>query len=58
MVRVLLSIHLLKKDIEDCREEMVRLALITSLSDQRVIETSKRLDKLINTYYKLSTKSS
>lgn len=55
---MLLSIHLLKKDIENCREEMVRLALITSLSDQRVIETSKRLDKLINTYYKLSTKSS
>jgi len=53
-----MSIHILRKDIENCRQEMIQLALHTSLSDQRVIDTSKKLDYLLNTYNKLSSKSS
>jgi hypothetical protein len=50
-----MTLPLLKKDIESCREEMVQLASKTSLSDQRVIDASKRLDHLLNLYSKVST---
>jgi hypothetical protein len=53
-----MNLPILKKDIENCREEMVQLALKTSMSDQRVIEASKKLDHLLNLYFKLSTKCS
>ncbi|WML50584.1 aspartyl-phosphate phosphatase Spo0E family protein [Neobacillus sp. PS3-34] len=43
-------------DIEKCRTEMVRLATHTSLSDKHVIETSTRLDSLLNKYYLLTNK--
>lgn len=44
----------LLKDIEKCRKEMVELAATTSLSNQRVIDTSTKLDRLLNKYYHLS----
>ena len=53
-----MNVPVLMKDIESCREEMVQLALKTSLSDQRVIEASKRLDHLLNLYSKVDTKCS
>ncbi|MGM0904657.1 aspartyl-phosphate phosphatase Spo0E family protein [Mesobacillus maritimus] len=53
-----MNVSILKRDIEHCREEMVQLAIKTSMSDQRVIETSKRLDHLLNLYSKVSTKCS
>jgi Spo0E like sporulation regulatory protein len=53
-----MNLPILEKDIESCREEMVQLALKTSLSDQRVIEVSKRLDHLLNLYSNVSTKCS
>lgn len=45
----------LLKDIEKCRKEMVELASTTSLSNQHVIETSTKLDHLLNKYYHLLT---
>jgi hypothetical protein len=53
-----MNLPVLKKDIETCRQEMIQLALKTSLSDQRVIEVSKRLDHLLNLYSKVGTKCS
>ncbi|MFZ7946958.1 MULTISPECIES: aspartyl-phosphate phosphatase Spo0E family protein [Bacillaceae] len=38
----------LMKEIENCRDKMVQLASETSLSNHQVIETSKRLDHLLN----------
>lgn len=37
-------------EIECCRNEMVRLAAETSFGHQTVIETSKKLDGLLNEY--------
>ncbi|CAM4091516.1 Spo0E family sporulation regulatory protein-aspartic acid phosphatase [Mesobacillus thioparans] len=46
----------LLKDIENCRKEMVELASKTSLSNQRVVDISTKLDHLLNKYYHLSSK--
>ena len=46
----------LLKDIETCRKEMVEVAAKTSLSNQRVVDISTKLDHLLNKYYHLSTK--
>lgn len=43
----------LNKDIENCREEMVRMASETSFANSLVIETSMRLDSLLNKYHLL-----
>lgn len=48
----------LLKDIEKCRKEMVELASSTSLSNQRVIDTSTKLDHLLNKYYHLLSNKS
>jgi hypothetical protein len=45
----------LLKDIEKCRKEMVELAARTSLSNQRVVDISIKLDHLLNKYYHLSS---
>lgn len=47
----------LLKDIENCRKEMVELAAKTSLSNQRVVDISTKLDHLLNKYYHLSSKN-
>ncbi|PLS10384.1 aspartyl-phosphate phosphatase Spo0E family protein [Neobacillus cucumis] len=47
--------HGLLKEIEIQRNDMVRLASETSLSNHMVIEASKRLDSLLNKYHVLST---
>ncbi|WP_099421381.1 aspartyl-phosphate phosphatase Spo0E family protein [Bacillus massilinigeriensis] len=44
----------LLEDIEHCRNEMVRLASNTSLSNQRVIAVSTKLDQLLNKYQLLN----
>lgn len=49
-----MSAEALLKDIEKCRKEMVELAARTSLSNQRVVDISIRLDRLLNKYYHLS----
>ncbi len=41
-------------DIERCRKEMLELAAHTSLSSQRVVDISTKLDSLLNKYYHLS----
>lgn len=46
----------LLKDIENCRIEMVDLAAKTSLSNQRVVDISTKLDHLLNKYYHVSSK--
>ncbi|MEW8986379.1 aspartyl-phosphate phosphatase Spo0E family protein [Mesobacillus jeotgali] len=46
----------LLKDIENCRKEMVELAAKTSLSNQRVVDISTKLDHLLNKYYHLTSK--
>jgi stage 0 sporulation regulatory protein len=51
-----MSINSLLKDIEKCRSEMVQLASSSSMSNQKVIEASTKLDKLLNVYYRLSSK--
>jgi hypothetical protein len=48
----------LLKDIEKCRIEMVELAAKTSLSNQRVVDISTKLDMLLNKYYHLSSNKS
>lgn len=42
-------IHL-QNEIENCRYEMISLAMKTSLSDIGVVELSKKLDHLLNEY--------
>jgi hypothetical protein len=49
-------LYKINEDIENCREEMVRLASKTSLANSLVIETSKRLDSLLNKYHLLNQK--
>ncbi|MBM7649514.1 stage 0 sporulation regulatory protein [Bacillus ectoiniformans] len=39
--------------IENCRREMVVLAMQTSYSDSKVIEASTKLDHLLNEYENL-----
>jgi hypothetical protein len=46
----------LLQDIESCRLEMIRIACENSLQNHKVIETSKKLDGLLNRYYLLSSK--
>ncbi|WP_394140953.1 Spo0E family sporulation regulatory protein-aspartic acid phosphatase [Cytobacillus oceanisediminis] len=46
----------LLSDIEDCRSEMVQLAAVTSFTNHRVVETSIKLDRLLNKYYILTSK--
>lgn len=41
----------LLEDIEKCRYEMVQLASHTSLSNQRVVDISTKLDRLLNKYH-------
>ncbi|MBO0962449.1 aspartyl-phosphate phosphatase Spo0E family protein [Neobacillus sp. MM2021_6] len=36
------------EEIEICRDKMIRLASETSINNQQVIESSKRLDHLLN----------
>lgn len=43
------------EEIETQRDNMVRLASETSLSNQKVIEESKKLDYLLNKYHLLLT---
>ncbi|MFE8698749.1 aspartyl-phosphate phosphatase Spo0E family protein [Cytobacillus sp. FJAT-53684] len=43
----------LLKEIESCRKEMIDLAVHSSLSSKQVVETSKKLDRLLNSYQKL-----
>lgn len=43
------TIDLLEK-IEDCRSDMVSLAMETSFADKRVIEISVQLDQLLNQF--------
>ncbi|MEH7120683.1 aspartyl-phosphate phosphatase Spo0E family protein [Neobacillus vireti] len=43
----------LLEEIENQRNDMVRLASETSLSHHKVIEASKRLDRLLNKYHLL-----
>jgi len=38
------------EEIESCRNEMVRLASETTLANQHVLETSRRLDHLLNEF--------
>ena len=45
--------HGLIDEIEICRKEMVRLAAETSFANQEVIETSMKLDTLLNKYHYL-----
>ncbi|MGE6256294.1 Spo0E family sporulation regulatory protein-aspartic acid phosphatase [Heyndrickxia sporothermodurans] len=40
----------LARKIEDCRKEMISLALDHSLTDEQVVSTSIRLDQLLNEY--------
>ena len=51
-----MSLTTLKKDIEDCRSLMIHLAMNSSLSDQKVIQTSTKLDRLLNDYHQLAIK--
>ncbi|MDZ5474159.1 aspartyl-phosphate phosphatase Spo0E family protein [Bacillus sp. 31A1R] len=44
----------LLEDIESCRREMVHLASHSSLSNQKVVEISTKLDQLLNKYYSLT----
>jgi hypothetical protein len=44
----------LLEEIENVRHEMVRSAADTSLRNQHVLETSIRLDSLINKYFSLT----
>jgi hypothetical protein len=43
------------EEIEMCRNEMVRLASKTSLLNQEVITTSKKLDQLLNQFHCLNS---
>ena len=43
----------LVEEIEIQRNNMIRLASETSLSNQKVIEASKKLDSLLNQYHLL-----
>ncbi|MFK9095157.1 Spo0E family sporulation regulatory protein-aspartic acid phosphatase [Bacillus salipaludis] len=40
----------LKEEIESCRDEMVRLASDSTLANHQVLETSQRLDHLLNKF--------
>ncbi|HZG72996.1 MAG TPA: aspartyl-phosphate phosphatase Spo0E family protein [Chondromyces sp.] len=40
----------LLNEIENCRNEMVSLAMETSFSNRKVVEISMRLDQLLNEY--------
>ena len=42
--------------IERKRYEMVTLGLTSSFADERVIQLSTKLDKLLNTYHTLAAK--
>ncbi|WP_066070770.1 aspartyl-phosphate phosphatase Spo0E family protein [Neobacillus soli] len=46
----------LLEEIENCRDEMVRLASGASLLNQQVIEMSIKLDLLLNEYHSFITK--
>ncbi|MEH7505757.1 aspartyl-phosphate phosphatase Spo0E family protein [Neobacillus drentensis] len=48
------QLHGLVEEIENCRQEMVRFAADTSLRNKQVLETSIRLDSLINKYFSLT----
>ena len=43
----------LLEEIEDCRNNMVMLAMETSFSNQKVVEISTRLDQLLNQFEEL-----
>ena len=45
-----LELHILKKDIERCRQRMILVASSTSMLDSDVIKASTELDSLINLY--------
>jgi hypothetical protein len=49
-------LQILLLDIENCRNEMIRTAAATSLVNPEVMETSKKLDGLLNKYHFLSGK--
>lgn len=48
------QLHGLVEEIENVRQEMVLFAAESSLRDQQVLETSIRLDSLINKYFTLT----
>jgi Spo0E like sporulation regulatory protein len=50
------QLHGLVEEIENCRQEMVRLATETSIRNKQVIETSTRLDLLLNNYYSMTAR--
>ncbi|WP_264807268.1 aspartyl-phosphate phosphatase Spo0E family protein [Cytobacillus sp. NCCP-133] len=51
-----MSVKELLRAIEDCRSEMIQLAAANSYTNLRVVETSSKLDQLLNKYYTLSAK--
>ncbi|MBN8203855.1 MULTISPECIES: Spo0E family sporulation regulatory protein-aspartic acid phosphatase [Bacillaceae] len=46
----------LLRDIEDCRSRMMQLAASASFTDHMVVDTSTKLDQLLNKYYTLTAK--
>ncbi|EWG09542.1 aspartyl-phosphate phosphatase Spo0E family protein [Cytobacillus firmus] len=46
----------LLRDIEDCRTRMIQLAASGSFTDHMVVDTSSKLDELLNKYYTLTAK--
>jgi len=44
----------LLKEIEQCRKEMIKLSIIHGLTSDVVVQSSQRLDRLINEYQKQS----
>ncbi|WP_242061813.1 aspartyl-phosphate phosphatase Spo0E family protein [Cytobacillus firmus] len=44
------------RDIEDCRTRMIQLAASGSFTDHMVVDTSTKLDELLNKYNTLTAK--
>lgn len=42
----------LSKKIEQCREELITLSYTHSYTSEKMVKSSKRLDLLLNRYYK------
>ncbi|MEI2357160.1 aspartyl-phosphate phosphatase Spo0E family protein [Mesobacillus zeae] len=49
-----MCLNRLLEDIEKCRNEMVQLASHTPLSNQRVVDMSTKLDRLLNKYHSIN----
>ncbi|MBU8732564.1 MULTISPECIES: aspartyl-phosphate phosphatase Spo0E family protein [Cytobacillus] len=46
----------LLRDIEECRSRMIQLTASASFTDHSVVDTSTKLDQLLNKYYTLTAK--